>query len=145
VTRYPLDTNIISDVTKPTPSAALLAWMAEQADGDLFISALTVGEIRRGLLEKPKGKKRAVLEAWFAGPDGPQALFAGRVLPFDEKAGLIWARLMADGAAKGRPRSALDMIIAAVAEANGCLVVTDNEKDFTGPKFVNPLRGRRVE
>jgi predicted nucleic acid-binding protein len=74
------------------------------ADNDLFIPALTVGEIRRGLLEKPKGKKRAVLEAWFAGPDGPQALFAGRVLPFDEKAGLIWARLMADGAAKGRPR-----------------------------------------
>jgi predicted nucleic acid-binding protein len=145
VTRYLLDTNIISNVTKPTPSAALLAWMAEQADGDLFISALTVGEIRRGLLEKPKGKKRAVLEAWFTGPDGPQALFAGRVLPFDEKAGLIWARLMADGAAKGRPRSALDMIIAAVAEANGCLVVTDNEKDFTGLKFVNPLSGRRTD
>jgi predicted nucleic acid-binding protein len=145
VTRYLLDTNIISNVTKPTPSATLLAWMAEQADSELFISALTVGEIRRGLLEKPKGKKRAVLEAWFAGPDGPQALFAGRVLPFDEKAGLIWARLMADGAAKGRPRSALDMIIAAVAEANGCLVVTDNEKDFTGLKFVNPLRGRRTD
>jgi hypothetical protein len=90
-------------------------------------------------------KKRAVLEAWFSGPDGPQALFAGRVLAFDEKAGLIWARLMADGTAKGRPRSALDMIIAAVAEANGCLVVTDNEKDFTGLKFVNPLRSRRTE
>ena len=86
-----------------------------------------------------------MLEAWFAGPDGPQALFAGGVLPFDEKAGLIWARLMADGTAKGRPRSSLDMIIAAVAEANGCLVVTDNEKDFTGLKLVNPLRGRRVE
>ena len=145
MTRYLLDTNIISNVTKPTPSAALLAWMAEQADSDLFISALTVGEIRRGLLEQPKGKKRAVLEAWFAGPDGPQALFAGRVLPFDEKAGLIWARLMADGTAKGRPRSALDMIIAAVAEANGCLVVTDNEKDFIGLKFVNPLRSRGAE
>jgi toxin FitB len=142
VTRYLLDTNIISNVTKPTPSAGLLTWMAEQADSDLFISALTVGEIRRGLLEKPKGKKREVLEAWFTGPEGPQALFAGRVLPFDEKAGLIWARLMADGTAKGRPRIALDMIIAAVAEANGCLVVTDNEKDFTGLKFVNPLRGR---
>jgi predicted nucleic acid-binding protein len=140
VTRYLLDTNIIGNVTKPSPSAALLVWMAEQADNDLFISALTVAEIRRGLLEKPKGKKRAQLEAWFSGPEGPQALFAGRVLPFDEKAGLVWARLMADGTAKGRPRSALDMIIAAVAEANDCIVVTDNEKDFTGLKFVNPLR-----
>jgi predicted nucleic acid-binding protein len=145
VTRYLLATNVISNVTKPNPSPTLLAWMAEQADNDLFISALTVAEIRRGLLEKPKGKKRALLEAWFAGPEGPQALFAGRVLAFDEKAGLIWARLMAEGTARGRPRSALDMIIAAVAEANGCVVVTDNEKDFTGLKFVNPLRARRPE
>jgi toxin FitB len=140
VTRYLLDTNIISNVTKQSPSPALLVWMAEQNDIDLFISALTVAEIRRGLLEKPKGKKRALLEAWFGGPEGPQALFAGRVLPFDEKAGLIWARLMADGTAKGRPRSALDMIIAAIAEANDCVVATDNEKDFMGLKFVNPLR-----
>ena len=81
MTRYLLDTNIISNVTKPNPSTALLAWMAEQTDNDLFISALTVGEIRSGLLEKSAGKKRALLEAWFIGPEGPQALFAGRVLP----------------------------------------------------------------
>jgi len=140
VTRYLIDTNIISNVIRPVPSAALLAWLTEQDEDDLFISALTVGEIRRGLLEKPKGKKRTLLEAWFAGPEGPPALFAGRVLPFDESASLIWARLMAEGTAKGRPRSALDMIIAAVAEANDCVVVTDNEKDFTGLKFINPLR-----
>lgn len=143
MTRYLLDTDIISKVTKPDPSTALLAWMAEQNDTDLFISALTVGEIRRGLLEKPKGKKRALLEAWFTGPEGPQALFAGRLLPFDEKAGLIWAQLMADGTAKGRPRSALDIIIAAVAESNGCVVVTDSERDFAGLNFINPLRGPR--
>jgi predicted nucleic acid-binding protein len=71
---------------------------------------------------------------------GAQSLFAGRVLPFDEKAGLIWARLMADGAKAGRPRSALDMILAAVAEANDCIVVTDNERDFTGLSYINPLR-----
>ena len=141
MTRYLLDTNIISNVTKPAPSPALLAWMAEQNDLDLFICSLTVAEIQRGLLEKPTGKKRALLEAWFAGPEGPPALFAGRVLPFDENAALIWARLMADGTAKGRPRSALDMIIAAVAAANDCIVATDNEKDFAGLKFVNPLRG----
>jgi predicted nucleic acid-binding protein len=140
VTRYLLDTNVISNVVKPNPSPTLLAWMADQNDIDLFISALTVAEIQRGLLEKPKGKKRAALEVWFTGPEGPQALFAGRVLPFDEKAALVWARLMAEGTSKGRPRSALDMIIAAIAEANGCVVVTDNEKHFSGLKFVNPLR-----
>jgi predicted nucleic acid-binding protein len=53
----------------------------------------------------PAGKKRRELERWFSGTGGPQALFANRVLPFDEKAGLVWARLMADGTSKGRPRS----------------------------------------
>ena len=138
--RYLLDTNIISNIVKASPSESLLAWMAEQADDDLCISSLTVAEIRRGVLEMPAGKRRDQLETWFFGPQGPQGLFAGRVLPFDEKAGLIWARLMADGKAAGRPRSALDMIIAAVAEANDCLVVTDNERDFAAIDIVNPLR-----
>ena len=138
--RYLLDTNIISNILKPKPSAALTAWMAERTDEDLFISSLTIAEIRRGILEKPAGTRRDQLEAWFAGSEGPQALFAGRVLPFDEKAGLLWARIMADGKTKGRPRSALDTIIASIAEANQCVVVTDNEKDFTGIEVVNPLR-----
>lgn len=140
MTRYLLDTNIISNVVKQEPSSSLLAWMGAQKDQDLFIASLTVAEIRRGILEKPKGKKRDSLEAWFAGPEGPQALFNDRVLPFDEKAALVWARLMANGKAKGRSRSALDTIIAAVAEANECIVVTDNEKDFEGVELINPLR-----
>ena len=140
MSRSLLDTNIISNVTKPAPSEALVAWMAGQADEDLFISSLTVAEIRRGILEKPPGRKRSELERWFSGPEGPQALFAGRVLPFDEKAALVWARLMVEGKAKGRPRNPLDMIIAAVAEANDCVVVTENEKDFTGLKVINPSR-----
>ena len=114
--------------------------MAGQNDADLFISTLTVAEVRRGILEKPNGKRRKQLEEWFAGPEGPQALFAGRVLAFDEGAALIWAALMADGKLRGRPRSALDTIIAAVAEANDCIVVTDNERDFAGIKIFNPLR-----
>ena len=140
MTRYLLDTNILSNITKVKPSEALVAWMAEQADDDLFISSLTIAEIRRDVLEKPSGKKRTQLEHWFSGPEGPQALFAGRVLPFDEKAALIWARLMAEGKTSGRVRSAFDMIVAAVAEANDCVVVTDNVKHFTGLKTVNPLR-----
>jgi len=70
-----------------------------------------------------------------------RALFAGRVLPFDDKAALIWARLVADGKASGRPGSGLDMIIAAVAEARDCTVVTDNERDFAGLRIENPMRG----
>jgi toxin FitB len=143
--RYLLDTNIISHFTKPAPSPSLVAWMAEQADEDLFIASLTVAEIRCGVLEEPAGKRRDQLEAWFSGPQGPQTLFAGRMLPFDERAGLIWAQLMADGKAHGRPRSALDAIIAATDEANDCTVVTDNERDFAGIEIVNPLRGPRLQ
>lgn len=141
MTRYLLDTNILSNVTKAAPSPALLAWMAEQPDDSLFISALAVAEIWRGILELPRGKRRKQLEDWYSGTEGPQALFSGRVLPFDERAAPIWARLMSEGSAKGKPRSALDMIVAAVAEANNCTLVTDNQKHFQGLNFVNPLRG----
>lgn len=139
MSRYLLDTNIVSEVVRPVPSAALLAWMAEQDDDDLFIASLTVAEIRRGILEKPAGNRRDLLETWFSGPEGPAALFAGRILAFDEKAALIWARLMAEGQAQGRPRSALDTIIAAISQANGCVVVTGNERDFAGIEIWNPL------
>jgi hypothetical protein len=140
VTRYLLDTNIISNVVKLEPSESLLAWMSTQRDEDLFIASLTVAEIRRGILEKPRGKKRDVLDTWFSGPEGPQSLFAGRILPFDTKAGLVWAELMAKGKTTGKPRSGLDMIIAAIAGANECVVATDNERDFVGVQIVNPMR-----
>jgi predicted nucleic acid-binding protein len=140
VTRYLLDTNIISDAVKLVPSPALAEWMHAQADEDLFISSLTIAEIRRGILQRPGGRKKRELESWFSGPTGPLALFFGRVLAFDSAAAMVWVRLMVEGSAKGEPRSALDMIIAATAEANDCTVVTDNEKDFVGVRIVNPMR-----
>lgn len=141
MTRYLLDTNIISNVIKPRPSESLLAWLAVQQDEDLFIASLTLAEIRRGIREKPRGRKRTELEAWFFGTEGPQTLFAGRILPFDERAALEWARLMVDARAAGRPRSALDTIIAAIAVAHECVIVTDNESDFSALPIVNPVRG----
>ncbi len=141
MTRYLLDTNIISDVVKPQPSPLLLAWLSSQPDENLFLASLTLADIRRGILEKPRGRKRDALEAWFSGPEGPQALFAGRTLSFDAAAALLWARLMAAGRAAGRPRNALDMILAATAAAHDCTMATDNEKDFAGLPILNPLRG----
>ena len=114
--------------------------MSAQRDEDLFIASLTLGELWRGILQTPRGRKRDLLDAWFSSPEGPPALFAGRVLPFDEEAGLIWGRLMAEGRAAGRPRSGLDMMIAAIADANECVVVTDNERDFSGVRILNPMR-----
>lgn len=138
--RWLLDTDVISDLVKPVPSEPLLEWMAERTDAELFVASLTVAEIRRGILDMPRGRRRDRLEAWFDGPEGPLALFHGRILPFDGRAALAWARLMADGSAEGRPRSALDMIIAATAVANDCTVVTDNERDFAVVSTINPMR-----
>lgn len=140
MSRYLLDTNILSNPAKPAPSQQLKSWLDEKADEDLFISSLSVAGIWRGVQSKPAGRKRAELERWFAGPNGPQSLFAGRILSFDEKAALNWGRLMAEGATTGRPRSPLDMILAAVAETNDCVLVTDNEKHFAGLKIINPIR-----
>jgi toxin FitB len=141
VTRHLLDAHIISNIVKPRPWEALLTWWAAQRDDRAFIASLTLAEIRRGIFEMPRGQKRAALDAWFAGPEGPQALFAGRILAFEHKAALIWARLMAEGKASGRPRSGLDMIIAAVAGANECMIATNNEMDFYGVRIVNPMQG----
>lgn len=113
--------------------------MASREDKVLYVASLTVAEIQRGILELPLGMRRNALETWFNGDEEPQALFAGRILSFDDRAGLVWARLMAEGKALGRPRSSLDMIVAAVAEVNDCVLMTDNENDFKGLQTINPL------
>ncbi|MEE2953382.1 MAG: PIN domain-containing protein [Pseudomonadota bacterium] len=138
MTRYCLDTNILSYAIQPRPSQSLLQWLGERRDEDLFVATLTIAEIWRGILQKPDGQKRRELAAWFSGPEGPPKLFEGRILAFDEDAAMIWARLMAEGKAQGRPRSPLDMIIAAVAAANDCVVATANSRDFEGLPFLDP-------
>lgn len=139
--RFLLDTNILSNLIKPAPSPHLFDWMDQRDDSELFIAALTLAEIQRGVLQAPPGKKRDALGAWLDGPEGPAALFLGRILPFDDQAAPVWARLMAEGKAMGRPRNALDMMIAAIAEAQDCRLVTDNERDFFGLDVLNPMRG----
>ena len=140
MSRYLLDSNIVSNPTKPIPSPQLLAWLDEQNDEDLFVASLTVAEVWRGIEQMPAGKRRADRERWFTGSNGPQSVFAGRILAFDLSAALIWGHLMAEGTNAGRPRSGLDMILAAIAEANDCILVTDNEKHFSGIRILNPLR-----
>jgi predicted nucleic acid-binding protein len=141
VTRYLLDTNIISEALKPRAPSPIAEWLQAQNDSDLFIATLTIAEIWRGVLTIPAGRRRRELETWFASLQGPQSLFRGRVLSFDERAAIAWGRIIAEGQAIGRPRSPLDMVIAATAAANNCVVVTLNERHFQGAvEFLNPLR-----
>lgn len=141
MTRYLLDTNVVSEATRVEPSPALLHWIEQQQNADLFISTFTLAEIKRGILTLPHGRKRRELESWFSGPEGPLALFQGRILAFDAAAADEWARIMAEGSRRGHPRSGLDMIVAATATANQCVVVTLNERHFRGVvEFLNPIR-----
>ena len=140
MTRYLLDTNIISEALKPRPSPKVAGWLQGQDDTDLFIAALTIAEIWRGVLTTPGGRRRSGLEIWSSGTQGPQALFRDRILSFDERAAIEWGRIMAEGRLAGRPRSPLDMLVAATAVANDCVVVTANERHFQDVvEFVNPL------
>jgi toxin FitB len=140
VSKFLLDTNILSEAVKPRPDMALQEWMLGQRESSLYISTLSVAEIWRGILEKAPGRKRRELESWFRGAEGPSHLFRGRVLSFDERAAIIWGELMAEGRAKGRPRSALDMVIAAIGVANGCVIVSGNARHFEGLAVLNPMR-----
>jgi predicted nucleic acid-binding protein len=140
VTRYLLDTNIVSNMIKPAPSQTLAAWLLDQRYSDLFIASWTMAEIRRGILTLPDGRRRDGLDEWFHGAGGPVHMFAGRILPFDEAAAEIWARLVAQGYRTGRPRSETDMIIAATALAHDCMIVTHNTRDFDGvAPVLNPM------
>jgi hypothetical protein len=78
VTRYLLDTNIVSEALKPRPSATIAEWLVRQDIANLFIATLTVAEIWRGVLSMPAGRRRHELQQWFTGPEGPQALFRDR-------------------------------------------------------------------
>lgn len=141
MTRYLLDTNVISNVVKPRPSPTLIDWLSRQRDEDLFIAAHTLAETWRGILTAPHGKKRDDLVAWFHGPEGPPAWFSSRILPYDTAGAIRWAEIIAEARTQGRTLSPTDMIIAATALEHGCIVVTDNERDFAGVvEIINPVR-----
>ncbi len=141
MTRFLLDTNIISEATKPQPNAAVSTWTESQRDRDLFISSISIAEIQRGILDMPAGRKRQALREWFDGDEGPRRLFPGRIFAFDEDAAMVWAQLMSDGRARGRPRNSFDMMLAAIAITQSCTFVTLNERDFGDVvAVVNPAR-----
>ncbi len=138
---YLLDTNVVSNGIRPQPNESLARWVSDQVDNELFLSAISVAEIKRGILELPSGRKRTALEQWYSGTNGPRRMFGSRIVAFEERAAEAWAELIADGRRKGRPRNPIDMMIAATAIANSLTVVTLNERDFEGVvAHLNPLR-----
>jgi toxin FitB len=122
-----LDTNVVSEPLRPAPDARVTAWMDAQALETLFLSAITVAELRAGLALLPAGRRRSGLQESLETRVLP--LFAGRVLPFDLGCTQAYARLTARARASGLAISSADGYIAAIALANGLTVATRD----TGP------------
>jgi predicted nucleic acid-binding protein len=135
---YLLDTNVISELRRPRPHGAVLAWLQEIADEDLHLSAVTLGELQAGveLSREQDPDKAAEIEAWI-----DQVAQTWNVLPLDGRVFRTWARLM-----HRRPDHLLaDALIAATAMVHHLAVVTRNVSDFAvfGVRIVNPFEVKR--
>lgn len=133
-----LDTCVICEPTRSRPSARVLAWLREQPEESLYLSVLTLGEIRHGCARLRAGPKRKALERWLE--HDLVERFTGRILSVDGSAADQWGRLLARAEAKGRSLPTLDSLLAATALAHGLAVATRNTDDFadTGAEVVNP-------
>lgn len=133
-----LDTNVISELVKPKPDQELLRWIEETDESALFLSVLTLGEIRNGVQRLRSGRRRARLESWLQG-DLPSR-FQDRVLPVDAAVADRWGVLSAIAAAKGKPVPVVDGLLAATAFHHNLTLVTRNASDVagTGVATLNP-------
>jgi predicted nucleic acid-binding protein len=134
-----LDTNVVSELIRPTPDLAVARWIKNQLASNLFISAITEAELRYGVALLPEGKRRdhlaASLERILRGRS-----FHGRTLSFDSAAASAYAAIVAGRRASGRPISQSDAQIAAIATCHRAIVATRNIDDFVGSgiTLVNP-------
>ena len=125
-----LDTNVLSEALRPSPSEKVLRWLAGQEPLAVYITTITVAEVLYGIEVLPAGKRRSRLAA---AVDKIFAVeFAGRILPFDEDAARCFAAIVAGRGAAGRPISQFDAMIAAIARSRRAAVATRNTGDFEG-------------
>lgn len=133
-----LDTNVLSELMRPAPDAAVERWLTAQPDTSMFISAITEAELRYGAALLPSGKRRSTLTAEIEGMLDED--FGGRILPFDRLAAQAFAAIAADRRGAGRPISQADAQIAAIARSRGASLATRNVPDFDGCgiEVINP-------
>lgn len=125
-----LDTNAVSEWMKPKPNPGLISWM-EAADEDrVFLSVVSLTELRYGIDRLPAGKKRRRLEDWLE--HELRLRFEQRVLSIDSEIALACGKIVARREALGRPMEAMDAFLAATAEVHRLTLVTRNESDFEG-------------
>jgi len=132
---YLLDTNVLSELLRPKPNDAVLAWFANVPDESLYVSVLTLGEIRKGVEGVPNVKRKEALRVWLE--HTLPEWFGSRVLSVDAEVAEKWGRLQADAQ---RPVPAIDSLLAATALHHELRMVTRNSKDFdyTELEMINP-------
>jgi len=132
-----VDTNVLSESAKPKPDAGVMAWLREN-ERELYVSTITIGELRRGIERLPESARKTKLRHWL------QSLcdcMQGRVLSFSTSSAHVWGQLKAKWDAAGLVVPTLDSQIAAIAKRHGLFVVTRNTRDYskTGVKVLNPF------
>lgn len=138
MTGWLLDTHVVSELRKKHPDSHVEAWSDAQAADSLFLSSVTLAEIRYGIEKQPDLKLRNELAVWLDHRLRPW--FAGRILPVDEEVILEWRRMVARGREHSIPFSQPALFIAAIAQVHSLVVCTRNEADFrqTGVPVFNP-------
>lgn len=133
-----LDTNVISELVKPKPDENVRRWTGETDESILFLSAVTLGEIRKGIDSLRPGTRRGRLESWLQ--VDLRARFRGRILPIDEAIADRWGAISAMAASKGKPVPVVDGLLAATALHHNLTLVTRNISDVggTGVTILNP-------
>ena len=135
-----LDTNCISELVRPKPDLRVTQWMDGADERLLYLSVLTLGEIRKGVAGLAQGKRRAHLETWL--DVDLQARFSGRIVPIDSEIADRWGSLVADSKRKGKALSVIDGLLAATALHYNLTVVSRNAADFTATQVqvLNPWK-----
>ena len=135
---YLVDTNILSELRRREPNIGVVEWFSQRPATTLFVSVLTLGEIRKGIDILTNSDRKFALLDWLE-VDLP-SFFIGRILPVDISVSDRWGRLIAQA---GRPMPAIDSLLAATAIHHGLKLVTRNDRDFkfAGLEIINPWKG----
>lgn len=125
-----LDTNVVSEWTKPRPNAGVIDWLSHVDEDSVFLSVVTLAELRHGIQRLSPGKRRAQLDEWLRAD--LLLRFERRILPVGVAVADQWSNLVARCESKGRSIHAMDALIAATADVHSLTLVTRNSLDFAG-------------
>lgn len=136
---YLLDTCVISELVKPAPNENVLDWLTEVPSDALFLSVITIGEIKKGLTKLRNSKRKLKLTGWL---NTLRNDYHDRILPIDLTIAENWGVLQGKAEQNGSPMASIDGLIAATAYTHNLALITRNEKDFTpsGIHVINPWK-----